>query len=128
MVQLSRRPLSKFIYNSILESLDWLLRHLSKKEEVDTFLHDFLSKTERLMLAKRLAISLMLQKGYSYTEIRATLKVSPSTIYKIQQNLENGKGYSVAIKAFAKREELERFWNGVRDVLHTIAKGKKVFG
>ena len=80
------------------------------------------------MLAKRLAVAFMLEKNYSYNEIEQILKVSPSTIAKIQQILESGKGYQVGVKKLMGQEELDMFWKEVRKMVHMIGKGKRVFG
>jgi Trp operon repressor len=51
---------------------------------------EMITKTERLMIAKRLAILLMLEKEKSIREICETLKVSPSTVARYQLSFENG--------------------------------------
>ena len=127
MVQLSRKPLSKYVSDSILESFRWLIGSLSQRDEVHTFLQDFLTRTERMMLAKRLAVALLIERGFGYREIGEVLKVSPSTVGKIQQLLDNGRGYRVAIKKLAKREELEQFWKDVRALVRFIGKGRRVW-
>lgn len=43
-----------------------------------------LTPTERIMLAKRLAIITMLERNHSYYEIAKTLNVSISTIHRLQ--------------------------------------------
>lgn len=110
-----------------MENFQELLIALRKKDEVNSFLRDFLSTSERLMFAKRLAITLLLAKGYKYESIRQILSVSPATVYKMQQLFERG-GYNVTLKKLAEHEAMKEFWKGVREVIHTIGKGRKVFG
>lgn len=52
---------------------------------------ELLTGVEKLMLAKRLAIICMLVEGVTYEEIAKTLKVSSSTVARLQNNLEHGK-------------------------------------
>ena len=52
---------------------------------------ELLTGVEKLMLAKRLAIICMLIEGVTYEEIARTLKVSSSTVARLQENLERGK-------------------------------------
>ena len=128
MAQVSQSPVSKNIKIVIQENFRRLISSLKKSSEVDLFLQDFLTKTEKIMLAKRLAVAFMLEKNYSYNEIEYILKVSPSTIAKIQQILESGKGYQVGVKKLMGQEELDMFWKEVRKMVHMIGKGKRVFG
>lgn len=54
-------------------------------------LQSLLTKTERMMLAKRLAIIVMLDRDYSYYQIMKTLKVSTSTTKRLHKNLESNR-------------------------------------
>lgn len=80
MTQVSKYPLNKALHTHILDALYQTIVKLSDKKRVEGFLNDFLTPTEKIMLAKRLAIFIMLSDGYSYEIIRETLKVSPPTI------------------------------------------------
>lgn len=127
MTQLSRYPLNKTIKTEILNSFYWLIAHLRKSDEVNKFFNDFLTNTEKLMFAKRLAIALMISKGYSYSEIKHTLKVSTSTIVGIVNWLnKSGDGYKVAFNKLSEKELLDQFWNEVGSIVEYIGKGKRV--
>lgn len=72
---------------------------LKNKEEVENFIADILSSSEKTMLIKRLAIAIMLGKGYTYDAIDNTLKISRPTIMNVSYWLKNGKsGYQRAVK------------------------------
>lgn len=114
MPQVSKSPLSKEVNKKIIKGLWWLIATLNDQGDVDKFLGDLLTKTEKTMLAKRLAIALMLEKGRNYFEIRDTLKVSTSTILGIRHWLDQGgEGYRLAIKKLLKKEKSDRFWEEV---------------
>ncbi|MES2087489.1 MAG: helix-turn-helix domain-containing protein [Patescibacteria group bacterium] len=49
---------------------------------------EILTKTERLMVAKRLAMIYLIQKGRATHEISEMLKVSPSTVARFENQLE----------------------------------------
>jgi uncharacterized protein YerC len=68
-----------------------LIKFKSKKEIVD-FLNDFLSPIEKTILAKRLAISVLLAKGNSYENISNILRVTPNTITKMSLKMKYGNG------------------------------------
>lgn len=63
---------------------------LKDKELSRLFLGDLLSSTERVMLAKRLAVILMLFNSYPFTAIERTLKVSPSTVVRLWKRMKKG--------------------------------------
>lgn len=52
--------------------------------------HSILTPTERIMLAKRLAIISMLDRDQSYYQIEQTLNVSGSTIKRLHGRLQAG--------------------------------------
>lgn len=52
--------------------------------------HSLLTPTERIMLAKRLAIIAMLERDHSYYRIGQTLNVSISTIRRLHRKLLSG--------------------------------------
>jgi uncharacterized protein YerC len=53
--------------------------------------HSILTPTERIMLAKRLAIITMLERDQSYYRIEQTLNVSISTIKRLHERLMAGE-------------------------------------
>ena len=95
------------MYEIFLEAL----LGLKNKTEAYQFIYDLLTPTERIMLAKRLSIVLMLIKGYKREEIRDTLKVSTSTVsvVKIWLRLE-GKGYRQILEKVLRKEKLKSLW------------------
>jgi len=52
--------------------------------------HSILTRTEKLMLAKRLAIIVMLSRDESYYQIEKTLNVSGSTVHRLHKRLLSG--------------------------------------
>jgi len=88
---------------------------------VASFLEDFLTPTEKMMLAKRLAVAVMLAKGYDYRAIRKTLKVSFHMVANVNLWLKyKGKGYQKVINWILREEKIEKFWQKVDDVLGDI--------
>ncbi len=91
MTHISRQPLNSNISEEIYSAL---VDHITSKGSIETrvlLCTELLTKTERLMLAKRLAIINMLGEGYSFEAIQESLKVSPSTIGRLWQSIQNGK-------------------------------------
>lgn len=128
MPQLSKYPLRQLVKSEIVTNFHWLIAHLTRENEIDKFLDDFLTETEKVMLAKRLAIAMMLEKGYSYFDIRDTLKVSTSTILRISHWLEKGGiGYRIALRKLSQKEKLNAFWQEISEFIEMIGRGKRVF-
>ena len=75
------------------------------------------------MLAKRIAIAYLLIKGYSYTTIESTLKVSDSTIGYIALILKTkGNG----LRKIIKKLESHKQWKNLLDDLGELAL--QIFG
>ena len=71
MAQVSRRKMNEGVEQKIFSLFSEVLVSLNKKEEVENFLVDLLSPSERTMLTKRLSIAFLLSRGYNYEEICA---------------------------------------------------------
>lgn len=104
-MQVSKQDVSKSIEKKIFKSLYQVIADLKKPNEVEKFLEDVLSETERTVLAKRLGIAYYLSKNKSYEATRQDLKVSSATIASVQKWLEKGgEGLQLAIKAIEADE------------------------
>lgn len=91
MPHVSKQKLNKKVAEKIYAEL---LKHITVKEfarDRARLCSELLTHTEQIMLAKRLAIVCMLGAGFSFETIEETLKVSPSTIGRIWQEVQKGK-------------------------------------
>lgn len=121
MAQVSKYPLSKESEERIFEVFWQTIADLKTKETVKKFLEDLLSSTEKTMLAKRLAIAILLTKGHDYRSISKTLKVSTATIMLINTWLkQGGQGYKMVIQKLLKREKSEEFWDNLEETVSKI--------
>lgn len=121
MPHVSRYPLAKDVYKEITEELGLILASIGSEREMAQFLGDLLTKTERTMLAKRLAIARLLLRGWSWSEICEFLKVSKSTVNRMQHWLDGGgQGYRLAVKKLDRREKIERFWKKVDSAIKSL--------
>jgi len=97
------------------------LADLKSSADVKEFLTDLLTPTEKVMLAKRLAIALMLIKSYDYSSIRSTLKVSPQTIGSVSLWLKySGSGYRKSIERIIKKQKVATLIQNVENLLREI--------
>jgi uncharacterized protein YerC len=79
-MQISAKNLTGTTEVDILNQLYRLLADLRSPQEVQAFISSFMTETERLVFAKRLAVAWLLEQGFSYEEIGKQLNVSSATI------------------------------------------------
>lgn len=109
MAQISKYPISKNIADRIFEIFLTIFTHLKNKEEADQFISDLLTPTEKVMLAKRLAIAFLLENNYEYRTIQQILRVSTGTITSVNIVRQHGSvGYKKVIEKILKEEALMR--------------------
>ena len=107
MTHVSRKKLPNKVLRQILDSFLFVLTSTKKKEEMSKFLDAFLSNTEKIMLAKRLAIVFLLSEAVEETKISETLLVTKSTVSRIKLWYETkGSGYKIAITKLKKQKLL----------------------
>lgn len=109
MTQVSKYPIRKDVYEEIFETLLETIANLTTKKDVSAFFNEFLTPTERIMFAKRLAVGLLIAKSYDYKEIRELLKVSTATIASYSTFYKYGTGYKEVIKKILRNEKIEKF-------------------
>ncbi|MBI4037957.1 hypothetical protein HY382_02850 [Candidatus Curtissbacteria bacterium] len=101
MSQISKKILPKSVEVRLLENLWETFGSISNKNEAKIFLFDFLSKTEKVMLAKRLAIAILLKKNYDFRSISDLLKVSTTTVNTIYKLISlNSESYKMLISKY----------------------------
>jgi TrpR-related protein YerC/YecD len=108
MAQVSRAPLSKEVYERVFEIFFKTIVKITSKKEAESFFRDFLTPTEKIVLAKRLSIAILLTKNYDYETIRQVLHVSPPTIATVNRPLKyGGEGYKMIIGKLLREEEVK---------------------
>jgi len=88
MVQVSKREPSGKVKSQLREVFWQAIIKVTSAVDAERFIDDLLTETEKVMLAKRLAIVLLLERGYDYRKIRDVLKVSTSTIMTASNRLK----------------------------------------
>ncbi len=125
MAQVSKYPIHKDVEKRIFGVLKETIANLRDSQEIEEFLEDFLSPVEKIMLAKRLSIALLLAKGYTYPDVAQVLRVTPSTIAAVSVHLKYaGEGYKKIVERILRDEKIDAFWEKVTDVLSYIPPSK----
>lgn len=107
MPHVSRKKLSAKVLDQLVDSLLFVLTDIKNKKEMEEFLSSFLSQTEKVMLAKRLAIVFLLEEGIEETKIADILNVTQPTVFRMRLWHEiHGAGYQWAIAKIRKQKLL----------------------
>ena len=115
---ISRNKLSKTTEIRLIDTLNLILAKVPKAEQIDQFLLALLTPTERIMLAKRIAIIIYLKEGYSDSDISITLHVTRVTVSRLRYFYEaRGSGYEVAFRVL----ENEKIMQEVKTALIKVA-------
>lgn len=116
MGQISRLPLRKEVYERMFELLIKALVDTRDSKEAAALLKDLLTPVERIMIAKRLAIAVLLAKDKSYAIIQDVLKVSRPTITAVSANLKfYGKGYRQFTEKLEKEKKWQKLWDKIEN-------------
>ena len=124
MTRISRRPVKDNVMERIFQLFFEAVGKKSKKEDLLEVVHDILSPTERIMIAKRVTIVFLLLKKIDYQTISDVLKVSQSTISKFHLIMDNSKGIVKALQLMLLNDQLIN----VLDEFLLAIKGPGVYG
>lgn len=104
MPKISKNKLDKPAYDFISNNLIATLANLKESKDVSSLMDSLFTNTERLMLAKRLAIAVLLERGLSYGKISKLLKVSSVTIGFVRNSImKNNDPYIRLVKQIASK-------------------------
>src|SRR3989344_6913823 len=105
MPHVSKRKLDQKIFDKIFRELIIVLEQAQSKKKFVPVLNELLTKTEKIMLAKRLATVLLLFGDIPQHRIAEVLLLSPTTVSKVSFQIEIGKYDS--IKNISKKEKID---------------------
>ncbi len=108
MPHVSKEQLEEKVLLRIYEQFASAVSPASGKKEA--VLSNILTKTEKIMLAKRLAVIFMLLEGASFYNINSVLNVSVSTAARFEKKINKGEYAEIARIFYAKRKRKD-FWD-----------------
>ncbi len=116
--------------DSLWNALVGYLVGIESEKELNVFLSSLLGRRQKLILAKRLAILLMLCGKRSYRQIMSELDVSPSVIRSIRRSFAGGIQYKTWREVSPKKhgeysqKEKSEFSRRLNVFLTSFLKGK----
>ena len=110
MTNVSKRKLDAAVVDMLSRQLLEIVAAANTKQRAYSLVMDLLTSAERTMLAKRLAIIIMLDHGSRFEQIENTLKVSPTTVARVWKEQKEGKYDSIVgfCTRGAKRRSVRR--------------------
>lgn len=113
MPHISKKLLEKNKFLEIHNQLYKAVSNLVVSGKTRVVFNELLTKTEKIMLAKRLAVILMIDQGETTYAVRHTLKVSPSTVSRMYKLYEQGL-FSELIKELKLQNN---FWVQIKKII-----------
>ena len=109
MVHISKKQLNKRSVNRIHEIFFEMILKNASKNEMEKFVSEIFTLTERVMFTKRAAAMYLIIKGLSQRDIAEILHISSSTVsrYSVIIDNSNGKVKNTVLKMI-KRENIEQ--------------------
>lgn len=110
MPHVSRLKLTKEAEKELINNLSTVFTLINSNKDMLSFLNALLTPTEKLMLAKRLAVIILLEEGLPQSHIANTLHVTRITVAKMQLFYEaRGEGFKVALDILKKQKMYNDF-------------------
>tara|TARA_B100001989_G_C24528031_1_gene459847 strand:- start:242 stop:646 length:405 start_codon:yes stop_codon:yes gene_type:complete len=117
MTRVSNQKLDKLVAKEIWNQLGETIGRLSASK-ADPFLESILTPTEQIMLAKRLAIIVLIDEGHTDYAISKTLRVSSSTVARLRETYNFGSYRPVLSGLKKNKADYVDFVNTLVDVIH----------
>ena len=121
MAQISKRQVKPEVQNRLDELFTEIFAMAKSPQEAASLLFQLLTKTGQTMLTKRLAIGLMLMKGFGYETIDKTIKVSYPTINKVKEWMSfKGQALTHTLERLIKRQKIKELFNLIYDSFEDV--------
>lgn len=123
MTQISKYPVRQTIEQRMFEVFLDSIAMVKTQDQVKMLINDLFSHTERVMLAKRLSIALLLLKQYDQRSISKLLRVGLETVSKVSRSLRTGAGgYAMVTSAIMRQEKYHEWIEKIDDTLAELFK------
>jgi uncharacterized protein YerC len=124
MTKISKVPLRTDVWERVFKLFVETLASQRDRKKVENFIEDFFSPTEKIMLAKRLALAVLIAKDNDYESIRGVLRISHPTIAKMSLKIKyGGDGLKPVLKDILKKEAYQIIWREIEGFFDVPIKG-----
>ena len=115
MPHISAKKIKANVLEDLEKNIDIFLTDTSIKQRHGVF-KEIITETERIMLAKRIAMVFLLEKGFSTYETSKRLSISPSTAERYQLTISRGK-YKQTLSMLKKFKNTNRFLRILTEII-----------
>lgn len=117
MVRLNKNTLTEKQLNNLFKQFVTIVAPKQPTEST-RILKEILGSEEQIMIAKRIAIIVLLLEGKSLYAISNMLKISPSTAEKVQNNLANDCYEAIIQRLHHSKKDYFAILNTIDSILH----------
>ena len=127
MSQVSKFIVKPELWEKIFNLFVEAILGIKNKNELEGFIGNFFTPTEKIMFAKRFAAAVMLAKGTDYTTIRKTLRISPPTIARMSFRIKyESEGMSPVIERALRKDAARILLEELSGLFDIPGKGKSL--
>lgn len=121
MGRVSKKSINKDLQKQLEEQLSFIVLSLTNRSDIDIFLSEFLTKEEKIMLGKRLVLYMLLKKGFSSSDIHASLAMSYETIRWYKQIFDTKPiVFKKQLETLIRKEKSKDMWNRIEKILKPV--------
>lgn len=122
MPRASKYRFSEKEFEKIYSHLLYTISSINSSGDVEKFLDGFLSKEEKIMLAKRLVLFMMLKRNYPPSVIQRALHISYETV-RINQNQLSSKNlyFQTLLNRLIRREQTKELFEKLDKAFKPLA-------
>ncbi len=116
MTRISSKALDQKLSQKLFAEFVQYITKTNRQSIID-FLETVLTRTECIMLAKRVAVIAMLHDGCSVYRIAQVLEMSTSTISGMKRKYELNQYIAITSRMGMSKKEREKFWKTLEIIL-----------
>jgi len=110
MTRISKYKVEDKVLNKLYFLMFEIISNMDEEERFTGIMNELLSPTEKIMIAKRVAIIYLLMKNIDYLMISEVLKVSSRTIAKFHSITSEGKEIKNILEGLVENEKIKDFF------------------
>ena len=103
MAQISQNKLNYKTWMKVWNRFIEVFKMAEQENQLDFLFSEILSKTEKVMISKRISLCLLISSGWHTQEIAQVLHVSTATVNKFATLLESNKQFNDFLAKLAKQ-------------------------
>lgn len=121
MGRVSKKVINQKLQVELEEQLSFIIQVLTSKTEISSFLNEFLTMEEKIMLGKRLVLYMMLYKNFTSSQIHVSLSMSYETIRWYKEVFRSkSEVFKNTIERLIRREKNHDLWKKMENILEPL--------